>query len=152
MDIMKTFSRIGLGLLLIACSFGLFYNKAPASHLPGYLEALSKVFIFSKYLIPYSLVYYNVNAALFGISGLFALVNSPFAPNFYLGAATMFCITFDNPLLAKQESEKYLRYLFLVCHFCIYFCLSVFAEEKEAADKKARKVQKQREQAGKKED
>ncbi len=138
------FSRIGLGLLLIASGAGLLINKSPAKALPDHLENLSKTLIVAKYLIPYSMVYYNLNALLFIVSGLFALINSPSAPSFYATAAVMFVATYDNPMLSRNEQDKYLRYVFIACHVCIFACLALFAGDKEEEDRKKAKAEKRK--------
>ena len=142
MELFKVFSRIGLGLLLIASGAGLLYNTTPARSLQNYLEDLSKTLIVAKYIIPYSLIYYKVNAGMFIVSGMFALVNSPFVANFYAVAAVMFGITYDNPMLSHSESDKNLRYVYLACHVCIFACLSIFAGDKAETERKQAKAEK----------
>ena len=152
MDVLKTFCRIGLGLLLIASGVGLLFNRNSARSLPGHLEALGKVFVVAKYLVPFSTIYYNLNAGLFAISGLFALINLPFAQNFYLIAAIMFGATYDNPMLSPNSSARYLRYTFILCHLCIYCCLCALSgqdTEEERQKPKTERVEAEKKQESK---
>ena len=135
MDILKAFCRIGLGLILIASGLGLLFNRKSAETLPKHLETLSKIFVIAKYLIPYAKIYYNLNAGLFAISGLFALMNLRIAQHFYLIAAIMFGATYDNPILSPNESARFLRYIFLLCHLCIYVCLSTICGQETEEEK-----------------
>jgi len=143
METLKTFSRIGLSLIIIACGGYLLYNKSAAKFLPEHLENLSQIFIPAKYLIPYSLIYYNLFALFFTVSGLFSLAQSTMAPYFYMFAAVMFCATYDNPMIAKNQSDMYLRSIFVGCHIAIFTCLMMFAEEKEKELIKAEKMKAQ---------
>eukprot|EP00831_Metopus_contortus_P084181 TRINITY_DN9492_c0_g1_i9.p1 TRINITY_DN9492_c0_g1~~TRINITY_DN9492_c0_g1_i9.p1 ORF type:complete len:152 (+),score=13.26 TRINITY_DN9492_c0_g1_i9:2-457(+) len=133
---MKTFCSIGLGLLLISCGVGLLFRTQQANALPGNLENFGKIFIVAKYLAPYSMLYYKFMCILLMVSGLFAVINLPYSSNFFITAALMFCIGFDNPLLYTKDEEKRLRYLYILSHVIIYATLVYLTEDPTAVKKR----------------
>ena len=77
---------------------------------------------------------------MFIMSGLFAIGNAPQASYFYLTASIMFGATFDNPRLFENTQDKYLRWIYLVCHAIIFACLYSFTKDIEDAEEKEEKV------------
>eukprot|EP00826_Nyctotherus_ovalis_P001113 TRINITY_DN10136_c0_g1_i2.p1 TRINITY_DN10136_c0_g1~~TRINITY_DN10136_c0_g1_i2.p1 ORF type:complete len:151 (-),score=6.74 TRINITY_DN10136_c0_g1_i2:87-539(-) len=129
-------SRIGLSLLITISGLSLLLSTKPAEQLPRIFEELSEFFAIAKLLMPHALTYYQANAWIFVTSGLCGLLRIEKAYRVYGIAAVMYCATYDNPLLAKGSSERYLRSILLISHVCIYLCMASFAKKKKKAARK----------------
>ena len=136
MSLVTSLGRVGLSITLMVAGVLLLLNQKSDKQLERLLKSLSEVFIVAKFIIPYYQIYYKINAVLFTVSGLFTLVKQKNAGSFYAVAAVLFCATFDNPILAKNESDKTLRYVFLICHLCIYSCIEMFCEKQNQLEEK----------------
>ncbi len=139
METLQHVSRIGLGLVLTMGGVALLLKSTFASALPGLLERLSQTFIIAKFVVPYAALYYRLNALLFTVSGIFAIVGSPYAPVMHATAAVMFAITYDNPFLYTSTSDTYLRYVFWACHIVVFLSLNTLTEEQLATEKRLKK-------------
>ena len=144
METLRLISRIGLGALLLISGIYLFLYHSP-DKLAGIFEDFNRIFPpIPGYLKPFAREYFLVNTVLFAVSGIFAIVGVAYAPYIQLTASTMFCLTYDNPFIARPD-EKQTRYVFLLCHAMIFAALQVLFEntnsesskkkEKEDSDK-----------------
>jgi len=131
MENLKSTSRIFLGLTIALSGCVLFFTWDPTGTLPNTLQKLSSFIPFATKLIPYHIWIFKINTILFIAAGFLLMINNYTSILLQILGAFMFCVTYDNPILASKPQDKMLRCEFIICHLVIISCMMAL---KDSAD------------------
>jgi hypothetical protein len=144
MENLRSVGRIFLGSIIALCGAILLFGWDPSASLPNIFMKLSNKLSFFRYLIPFSLMYFRINAALFLLAGIFIIAKNKFALLCQSIATFMFALTYDNPFLGSNMQEQLQRCVYVMCHGVILSTLIALKhvdtapdEEKKPEEKKA---------------
>ena len=127
MESLKQIGRITLGLVLITSGALLLFHWNPSNTLPNLLSAFEPL----KPLAPHYLAYFKVNAGLFCLAGVLAILNMKISALAQALGSLMFIMTYDNPMLYDSWDGKVQRAIFIMCHLAVIAALwQCGAEEK----------------------
>ena len=119
MEILRKFGRVTLGFIILSCGLLLLFKWNPSTTLPDLLSRFEPL----KALAPHAVLFFKINAVLFCLAGILAILNLKFAAIMQALGSLMFVATYDNPMLYEDWDSQVQRVIFILCHLTVIAAL-----------------------------
>ena len=116
-------SRILMGIFIAIWGLYLLFMVNSTAMLPEIFSDLNEYIPIFLHFLPYETYYFKLNSLLFVLSGIFIIIGSWYSILFQIIGSLMYCLTYDNPFIAKKMTIFYQKIFYLHCNLIVIFTI-----------------------------